>query len=187
MLDALAIQRDPLDHLLIPTQTEAKRAQTHLAGGPEAVGLAARDPERGMRLLDGLGNDRTRWDLVEAPIMGEGVFGPHAGNHADGFFPLGSGLFGVNLEAVHLDERGGPPGTQIHAAITDDIQHRGALGHPDRVIILTRQQGDGMADANAFGALGDGAIEDYRGRTVGKLTQEMMFYGPEVLEADLIG
>ena len=119
--------------------------------------------------------------------MSEGILGPHAGNHADGFFPLGSGLFGVDLEPVHLDQRGGPPGTQIHAAIADDIQHRGALGHPDRVIVLTRQQGDGVADANALGALGDGPVEDFRGRAVGKLTQEVMLYGPEVLEADLIG
>jgi hypothetical protein len=55
------------------------------------------------------------------------------------------------------------------------------------VIVLTRQQGDGVADANALGALGDGPVEDFRGRAVGKLTQEVMLYGPEVLEADLIG
>src|SRR5678815_1849432 len=79
------------------------------------------------------------------------------------------------------------PGTQIHAAIADDIQHRGALGHPDRVIVLTRQQGDGVADANALGALGDGPVEDFWSRAVGKLTQEVVLYGPEVLKADLIG
>src|SRR6266498_778971 len=43
-----------------------------------------------------------------------------------------------------------------------------------------------MADANPFGALGDRSIEDFRGRTVGKLPQEVVFHCPEVLEADLI-
>ena len=179
-------RRDPLSHLRVPAQVEAEGAQTHFPGRPEAVGLAARDPQRGMGLLHRLGDDRARRDLVKAPLVGEGVLGPHAGNHADGFFPLGSGLFRVDLEPVHLDQRGGPPGAQIHAAITDDIEHGGAFGHPDRVIVLARQQGDGVANANPLGALGEGPVEDFRGRAVGKLPQEVVLYRPEVLEADLI-
>src|SRR4029453_6909889 len=57
----------------------------------------------------------------------------------------------------------------------------------DRVIVLARQQGDGVANANPLGALGESPVEDFRGRTVGKLPQEMVLYRPEVLEADLIG
>jgi hypothetical protein len=125
-------------------------------------------------------------DVVEAPVVGEGVLRPHPGDHADGFFPLGSGFLRVNLEPVHLDERGGPPGAQIHAAIADDIEHRRPLGDPHRMVILARQQGHRMADANPLGTLGDGAIEDFWGRTVRKLPQEVMFHGPEVLEADRI-
>ena len=139
-----------------------------------------------MGLLHRLGNDRAGWDLVEAPVMGEGVFRPHPGDYGHGFFPLGSGLLGVDLEAVHLDERGGTPGPQVHAAITHDIQHRGPLGDPYRVVILARQQGYRMADANPFGALGDRAIEDFWGRAVGKLPQEVVFHGPDVREADRI-
>src|SRR5262249_60289029 len=116
-----------------------------------------------------LGNDRAGRDLVEGPLVGEGVLRPYTRDHADGFFPLGSGLLRVDLEPVHLDQRGGTPGPQVHAAIAHDIQHRGPLGDPYRVVILARQQGYRMADANALGALGDGAIEDLWGRTVRKL------------------
>src|SRR5215813_3677232 len=140
-----------------------------------------------MGFLHRLGNDRARRDPIEAPLVGKGVLGPHAGNHGDGFFPLGSGLLGVDLEAVHFDEGGGPPGPQIHPAIADDIEHRRPFGDADRVIVLARQQGDGVANANPLGALGESPVEDFRGRTVGKLPQEMVLYRPEVLEPDLIG
>ena len=59
----------------------------------------------------------------------------------DGFFPLGSGLFRVDLEPVHLDQGRGTPGAQIHTAITDDIEHGGALSHPHRMVILAWQAG----------------------------------------------
>src|SRR5262249_48849047 len=72
------------------------------------------------------------------------------------------------------------------ATITDDIEHRGALGHPHRMIILARQEGDRMADANPLGALGEGAVENFRGRAVGKFPQEVVLYRPEILEADLV-
>jgi len=110
VLDAFAIQTDPLGHLRVAAQVETESAQTHFPGSPEAVGLAAGDPQRRMGFLHRLGNDRARRDPIEAPLVGKGVLRPHAGNHGDGFFPLGSGLLGVDLEAVHFDEGGGPPG-----------------------------------------------------------------------------
>src|SRR5215831_3523484 len=55
------------------------------------------------------------------------------------------------------------------------------------MIVLAGQQGDGVANANPLGALRESPVEDFRGRTVGKLPQEMVLYRPEVLEADLVG
>ena len=105
----------------------------------------------------------------------------------DGFVPLGLGLFRVDLEPVHLDQRGGAAGAQVHAPVAEDVQHGGAFGDADRVVVLGWQQGHGVADADALGALGDGAVEHFGGGAVGELAQEVVLHGPEVLEADLVG
>ena len=94
---------------------------------------------------------------------------------------------GINLEAVHFDERGGAAGAQLHAPVAENVQHGGALGDADGVVVLRRQQGHGVADADALGALGDGAVEHLGRGTVGELPQEVVFHRPEVLEADLVG
>src|SRR5207253_4614165 len=62
VLDAVAIQTDPLGHLRVAAQVETESAQTHFPGSPEAVGLAAGDPQRRMGFLHRLGNDRARRD-----------------------------------------------------------------------------------------------------------------------------
>src|SRR5262245_1207252 len=186
MLDPLPVQAHSLSHLRVPAQVEAKGAQPHFAGSPKAVGLAARNPKGRMGFLHRLGNDRARRDLVEAPLVGEGVLRPHARNHANGFFPLGSGLLRIDLEAVHLAQGRGPPGAEIHTAITDDIEYGGTLSYPYRMVILTRQEGYRVANANALGALGEGPVEDFRGRAVGKFPQEVVLYRPEVRKADLV-
>src|SRR5262249_18301446 len=152
----------------------------HFSGGPEAVGLAARHPQGRMGFLHRLGDDRTRWDLVEASLVGEGVLRPHPRNHANGLFPLGSGLLRIDLKPVHLDQRRGASGAQIHTAITDDIEDGGALSHPHRMVILAWQEGYRVANANALGALGESPVEDFWGRAVGKFPQEVMLHRPEV-------
>ena len=95
------------------------------------------------------------------PVVGKWVLRPHPRNHANGFFPLGSGLFRIDLEPVHLDQGRGASGAQIHTAITDDIEHGGALSYPHRMVILAWQEGYGVANANALGALGEGPVEDF--------------------------
>ena len=101
----------------------------------------------------GLGNDRPLRDVEELALMGEWVFGPHLRNHADGLSPLRLGLLRVDLEAVHLDEGGRASGAQVHAAVAEDVQHGSALGDADRVVVLRWQQGHGVSDADALGAL----------------------------------
>jgi hypothetical protein len=46
MLDSLPVDTGPLGHLPIATQAEAQGTQAHLSCLPEAIGLAARDPQR---------------------------------------------------------------------------------------------------------------------------------------------
>ena len=106
---------------------------------------------------------------------------------ADGLTPLGLGGLGVNLEAVHLDEGGGAARAQIHAAVADDVQHGGALGNADRVVVSAGQQGNGVADADALGALGDGPVQHLRRGAVGELPQEVVLHRPEVVKANIVG
>ena len=119
--------------------------------------------------------------------MGEGVLGPHAGYHTDGFLPLGLSLLGIDLEAPHLDEGGGPARPKVHAAVAHDVQDRRPLGHPYGVVVVTGKQGDGVAYADPLGALGDGPVEDLGRRAVGELLEEMVLHGPEVVEANVVG
>ena len=119
--------------------------------------------------------------------MGERVLGPHARNHLDGLAPLGLGGLRVDLEAVHFDERGGATGSQVHAAIADDVEHGSALGDPNRVIVRAGQQGDGVTDADALGALGNGAVQHLGCGAVGELPQEVVLHRPEVVETNVIG
>jgi hypothetical protein len=76
VLDALAIQTDPLGHLRVAAQVETESAQTHFPGSPEAVGLAAGDPQRRMGLLHRLRNDRV-WFVK----MAEKLYAPWQGRH----------------------------------------------------------------------------------------------------------
>ena len=99
----------------------------------------------------------------------------------------GPGLFRVHLETVHLNQRGGAASAQVHPAVTQNIENGGPLGDAHRVVVLPRQQGHGVPDADALGALGDSAVEDFGGRAVGELPQEVVLDRPEVVEADLVG
>ena len=154
---------------------------------PKDAGLAARHPQRGMRILHGLGDHRPGRDVVELAGVGERVLGPHARDHFDGLAPLGLGGLRIHLEAVHLDERCGAAGSQVHAAVADDVQHGGALGDPHRVIVRAGQQGDGVADADALGALGNRAVQHLGRGTVGELPQEVVLHRPEVVEPHVVG
>src|SRR5687768_8528245 len=89
-----------------------------------------------MRLLHRLGNDRAWRNLEEAPLMREGVLRPHARDNRDGLLPHRLRLFGINAEALHLDQRGGATGAQFGPPIAEDVEHRGALGDANGMVIL---------------------------------------------------
>jgi hypothetical protein len=161
-LPRITIDLDALNQLLVSAQVEAEHAHTHGAGFTEGRGLAARHPQRRMRVLDGLGDHRPGRDAVELARMRERVLRPHARDHLDGLTPLRLGGLRIDLETVHLDKRGRATGAQVHASIADDVQHGGALGNADRMVVRTRQQGDGVTDPDALGALGDGAVQHLR-------------------------
>src|SRR4029450_11590214 len=72
VLDAFAIQTDPLRHLRVAAQVEAESPETHFPGSPEAVGLAAGDPQRRMGFLYRLGNDRAGGGAIEGALVGKG-------------------------------------------------------------------------------------------------------------------
>ena len=137
--------------------------------------------------MDRLGNNLAGRYGVEPAFVRKGIFGPHSRNHGYCLFPLGLGVGGIHLETVHLDQRGGTAGSQVHAAVAEDVQHRGAFGHADGVVVLAGQQRHGVAYADAAGALGQGSVQHLGGRAVGKFIQEVVLHGPEVVEPFLIG
>ena len=186
-LDRFTISADPFLHLAVAAQVEAEHPQPHFTGGAEAVRLAACYPHGRVGLLHRLGNYRSGRDSIKLAFVGESVLGPHPGNHADSLFPLRPGIFRVYFKPVHFDKGGGSAGSQVHPPVTQDVQHRGPLCHPHRMVVLAWQQRDGVADADALGALGDGAVQNFRSGTVGELCQEVVLNRPEIVEPHFVG
>ena len=124
--------------------------------------------------------------MVELSLVRKRVFGPHLRDHGNRFFPLRPGFIRVDLKPVHLNERGGTPGAQVHPAIAHNVQYRGPFGHPHRVVVLAGQQGHRVPDANPLGALRQGAVEHLWCRAVGEFPQKMVLDRPEVIEPDFV-
>ena len=122
-----------------------------------------------MGFLDRLGNDRAGRNLEILPFVRKRIFEPHPWDNRDGFFPHGLGLFRINTEAFHLDQRGRAARAEFDPAVAQQIEDRRPLRHTDRMIVLGRQQRDGMADPDGLGPLRDRTVQDLRSGTVGKL------------------
>ena len=120
-------------------------------------------------------------------VVLEGVLRPHTRDDADGLFPHRPCLLGADLETVHLDQRGGASGAEVTPPVAEDVQHRGALGNPHRMVVLRRQQRHGVADADVLCALRNGAVQHLRRRAVRELLQKMVLNRPEMVEPHLIG
>ena len=172
-LDRFTISADPFLHLAVAAQVEAEHPQPHFTGGAEAVRLAACYPHGRVGLLHRLGNYRSGRDSIKLAFVGESVSVHILGimRTASSHCALVSSGFTSNPSiSIRVVDRPVPRSIRPLLRMS---QHRGPLCHPHRMVVLAWQQRDGVADADALGALGDGAVQNFRSGTVGELCQEV--------------
>ncbi|MCH8948176.1 MAG: hypothetical protein IH789_11220, partial [Acidobacteria bacterium] len=70
-----------------------------------------------MGFLDGFGNDVALGNPDPLALPLEGILGPHARDHAQGFVPLVAGVRRIDAEALELERRRGAPRAELEAAV----------------------------------------------------------------------
>ena len=155
LLYAFPVELHPAGEFLGLADMKAQCADPFLTGRGKAGGLGAGHPQGRVGFLDRLGNDRAGRNLEIPPFVRKRIFEPHPWDNRDGFFPHGLGLFRINPEAFHLDQRGRAARTEFDPAVAQQVEDRGTLRHTDRMIVLGRQQRDGMTDPDGLGPLRD--------------------------------
>ena len=105
-----------------------------------------------MWLLVGLGQDPAGRHIPEVALPRELARRlPDLGDHVYGFVPAVAGLTGVDALAQLLVGVGAA-GAELHPAVGELVNHGGALGDTDRVMVGQNRHTE--ADANVLGALG---------------------------------
>ena len=146
------------------------------------------DPERRVRLLQRLGDDVARRHLdVVAVDAGEGRLDHHPRDDRDRLGPLGARGRPVDTEARELSARRALPRAELDAPVRDEVERRGSLGDPCRVLVAGRQRQDAEAQPDVLGPLGCGGEEDAGCTGVGVLLQEVVLGGPDGVVAEAVG
>ena len=124
-----------------------------LAGPVERVVGAGGDPEGRRGLLLGLGQHLDLVEVVVVAVPGDALVAPGFEHDLDAFAEAGVGLFDGHIEGAELGLVEAAPGAPIDAPAGEHVEQRDFLGDAQRVI--ERGEGDGGADADVLGAVGD--------------------------------
>ena len=166
-------------------ELEAQRAHPPAPRARDGVDVGARDPEGRMRRLVGLGHDVARGELPEPPLELHRGAREHRHQRAHGLFPLLALVAHARAERVQLDRALRLPQSQLHAAAREDVEHRRALGHADRM--AGRQLHDAVAEPDLRRALARGAQEHLGRRHVRVLLEKVMLDDPRIVIAEPVG
>ncbi len=100
---------------------------------------------------------------------------------------LRRGQLGVDAAQRHLLRGAAARGAEVEPAVGDDVEHRGALGHPDRVVVPERHAHRGVPDPDARRLRGDRGEEDLGRAHVRVLDERVVLDRPHAVEAHLLG
>ena len=140
-----------------------------------------------MRVLVGLGQDRSRGDVHRLAVVLEHLLAPHARDHPRRLLELRRDLLHLRLEGTGLLGRATLADPEVDATAAQDVEHRDALGDLDRMVHAEGQADDAVPDADPLGAPGHVGEEGLRGAHVGVPLQTMVLHGPDAVEAHLLG
>ena len=165
---------------------ESENAQPRAGRAGEGRLARRRDPQRRMRLLDGLRHELPLGNLVvPALVSREGVVDEEGADHPEGLVPDLSRLLDRDAECLGVVPGGAPAGAQVQTSVREDVERGRALGHPDRVV--TGQHDHTVPQPDPGGAGRQRGQEHLRRRAVGDLLVEVVFGRPVVVEPDLLG
>ena len=89
-------------------------------------------------------------------------------------------------EAIEFLKRHRTARSQLDASAGQDIEHGGAFRHSQGVIEILGQQRDSVSDANARRALAERTKQDFRGRAMRPLREQVMLHRPHVAPSELV-
>jgi len=156
------------------------------AGGEVDAGRAGADGlEQGrIGLLHGLGEHPEVIDVGVLAVVGEAFLGPCLDDDIDGFLePFAAGV-DVDAHAVELLLLITSADAEVDASVADHIQHGHFLGHQDGIV--QGQDDDRSADADVFGASGDGA-EERPDAAEQAVAGETVLAQPRLIKAGFVG
>jgi hypothetical protein len=78
-------------------------------------------------------------------------------------------------------------GAELEALVGDMVEHRGALGDADRVLLLRRQRGDPRGEVDLLGLSGDPAHHHFGCRHMAVFDEAVVLAEPGVLPVVLVG
>ena len=166
-------------------ELEAERAETVLARALDGRQLRARHPQRRMRLLHRLRHHVAQGNVEILAVMLGADLGEHREDRLDRFLEhLALGLH-VAAERRQLGDRGALAHAELAAPVTEQIEHRDALG--DARGMIGGQLEDAVAEPDLLGALARGGEEGFRRRRVRIFLEEMMLDHPGIVVADPVG
>ena len=134
-------------HELEPEGAEAAPAR-HL----DRVELAARHPQRRMRLLAGLGHDVAQREVEELAVVLPALLPEHRHEAAHGVLPHGALVAEAAVERVQLGDARSLADAQLDPAVADEVERADPLGDPGRVV--GGELHDAVAEADALACAG---------------------------------
>jgi hypothetical protein len=85
----------------------------------------------------------------------------------------------VDAEAFELQTSCAAAGAEVDPAVADQIEYRGGLGTPHRVVVRLGHEPHAVTEADALGAARDRAVEHLGIRAVRVLLEEVVLDRPE--------
>jgi hypothetical protein len=189
VLDRVVVDAPQLGDVLRPREAEHERADPVLRGELHGVVLRAREVQRRVGHLDGPRQDQVLVDLEQLAVPLERLAvlaAPHAADHAERLLDLRIRSVGLHTHRRHLLQRGPAPGAEVEATSRQDVEHRGALRDPDRVVVVERHAHHAVPDSDA-GRLRRDPGEEHLGRAHVRIPlQAVVLDRPDPVEAHLL-
>ena len=155
------------------------------ADDAEGVGAVGGDVYRRVRLLDRAGDDVESAGLKVLALVVEVFVLPSAQHQLQGFEETVAAFALVDAVAFIVGGHGAAADAENGAALRQDVQGGGFLGHADGLV--QGDEVDGGADADAAGGLGDGGADHEGGGHYGKAGVEVEFGQPGGVETQFVG
>ena len=155
------------------------------AGHLDRLELAARDPQRRVRLLARLGDDVAQREVEVLAVVLPALLPEHRHEAAHRVLPHRPLVAEAAVEGVQLGDAAALADAELDPAVAQQVERADPLGDPRRVV--GRQLHDAVAEADVLGALAGRGEEHLGRRRVAVLLEEVVLDLPGVVVAEPVG